>query len=147
MELVVRKAREEAELETKKAEQELFETEETAEKVLRQKQLEYEFAKIEADAWSKVESQHEKKYDFADPVKFRSDKQRADNLVHFKEGCPELTSKEYFDQLNSTAMPPLMSEEKLPVYSRPSIRRPLQQQFNKQCQINKSGNQTKVCFQ
>ena len=35
MELAVQKAREEAELEIKKAEQELFETEEAAEKALR----------------------------------------------------------------------------------------------------------------
>ena len=146
VELAVRKAREEAELETKKAEQELLETEEAAEKELRQKQLEYELAKIEADAWSEVEFQHEKKYDFADPVKFRSDKQRADNLVHFKEGCPELTSKEYFDQLNSTVMPPLMSEEKQPVYSRPSIRRPLQQQFTNNVKLTSQETGPKPVF-
>ena len=146
VELAVRKAREEAELETKKVEQELLETEEAAEKELRQKQLEYELAKIEADAWSEVEFQHEKKYDFADPVKFRSDKQRADNLVHFKEGCPELTSKEYFDQLNSTVMPPLMSEEKQPVYSRPSIRRPLQQQFTNNVKLTSQETGPKSVF-
>ena len=139
-------AREEAELETKKAEQELFETEEAAEKALCQKQLEYELAKIEADAWSEVKSQHEKKYDFADPVKFRSDKQRADNLVHFKEDCPELTEKEYFDQLNSTVMPPLMREEKLPVCSRPSIRRPLQQQFTNNGKLASQQTRSKSVF-
>ena len=139
-------AREEAELETKKAEQELFETEESAEKALCQKQLEYELAKIEADAWSEVKSQHEKKYNFADSVKFRSDKQRADNLVHFKEGCPELTEKEYFDQLNSTVMPPLIREENLPVYSRPSIRRPLQQQFTNNGKLASQQTRPKSVF-
>ena len=146
VELAVRKAREEAELETKIAEQELFETEEAAEKALRQKQLEYELAKIEADAWREVESQHEKKYDFADPVKSRSDEQRADNLVHFKEDCPELTGKEYFDQLNSTVMPPLMREKKLPVYSRPSIRRPLQQQFTNNVKLASQETRPKSVF-
>ena len=86
-------------------------------------------AEIEVDAWSEVESQHEKHYDFTDPVKFRSDKQKVDNLVHFKENCSELTSKEYFRQLNSRVMPNLMSEEKLPVYNRLSIRRSLQEKF------------------
>ena len=79
-------------------------------------------------------------------MKFHGDKQRADNLVYLKEDCPELTSKEYFNQLNSTIMPPLMSEEKLPVYSRPSIKRPLQQQFTNNVKLMSQETRPKSVF-
>ena len=43
-------------------------------------------------------------------------------------------------------MPPLMSEEKLLVYSRPSIRRPLQQQFTNNAKLTSQETRPKSVF-